>query len=414
MADSSARAAKPRQNRAAILSVAIAGAISLSVGMGMGRFAFTPILPMMLHDGVIDLRSGSWLATANYAGYLAGAMACTILPRAWPASLLVKLGLGATVVLTLGMGWHVPALWPLLRFLAGVASAAVFVYTSEWCLRRLASLDAPEMGAVIYTGPGAGIALSGFVATATVAAHRSSAFAWLAFGLLAALLSAAVWTVFRGPNQLQPAPGRPPSRPFRPEAHGSAAEMATFTAAYGLAGFGYIITATFLPVIARESLPASLWLDLFWPIFGLAAVAGCLLSARVPRSVDPRLTLAACYILQAIGVVIGLFVPTLAGFVAGSVLVGMPFTAVAFFAMQEVRRLRPHQAARFMGLLTAVYGIGQIAGPALVGFLLAHTASHARGFAISLWTACAALLLGAGLYVLMRQTWSFRRPARTL
>ena len=369
---------------------------------------------MMLHDGVIDLRSGSWLATANYAGYLAGAMGCMILPRAWPASLLVKLGLAATVVLTLGMGWYVPALWLSLRFLAGVASAVVFVYTSEWCLRRLGSLDAPEMGAVIYTGPGAGIAISGFVATATVAAHRSSAFAWLAFGLLAALLSAVVWTVFRGPNPTPSTPGRmAPSRPARAEVHGSAAEMATFTAAYGLAGFGYIITATFLPVIARETLPGSLWLDLFWPIFGLACVAGCLLSAQVPRSVDPRLSLAACYVLQAIGVVVGLFVPTLTGFVAGSVLVGMPFTAVAFFAMQDVRRLRPHQAARFMGLLTAVYGIGQIAGPALVGSLLAHTSSHARGFAISLGTACAALTLGTGLYLFMRQTWSFRRPDGT-
>ncbi len=137
------------------------------------------------------------------------------------------------------------------------------------------------------------------------------------------------------------------------------------------------------------------------------------MSARVPRTVDPRLSLAACYVLQAIGVVIGLFVPTLAGFVAGSVLVGMPFTAAAFFAMQDVRRLRPHQAARFMGLLTAVYGIGQIAGPALVGSLLAHTSSHARGFAISLWTACAALTLGAGLYLFMRQTWPFHRPGGT-
>ncbi len=126
MAVSSAPTIETRQNRAAVLSVAIAGAISLSVGMGIGRFAFTPILPMMLHDGVIDLRSGSWLATANYAGYLAGAMACMILPRAWAASLLVKLGLAATVILTLAMGWYVPALWPALRFLAGVASAAVF------------------------------------------------------------------------------------------------------------------------------------------------------------------------------------------------------------------------------------------------------------------------------------------------
>ena len=237
MAVSNVRPGRVRRSRATVLAVAMAGAISLAVGMGVGRFAFTPILPMMLNDGVIDLRMGSWLATANYTGYLAGAMMCMVLPRRWPASLLVKCGLGGTVILTLGMAWHIPALWPLLRFLAGVASAAVFVYTSEWCLRRLSSLRAPGLGAVIYTGPGAGIALSGFIATAAVAARSSAAFAWLAFGLLAALLSGAVWPVFSGPDPVRPEQAAA-LRPVSSRASGSAAEMATFTAAYGLAGLG--------------------------------------------------------------------------------------------------------------------------------------------------------------------------------
>ena len=105
--------------------------------------------------------------------------------------------------------------------------------------------------------------------------------------------------------------------------------------------------------------------------------------------------------MQAVGVVVGLFVPSLTGFVMGSLLAGLPFTAIAFFAMQDVRRLRPQQAARFMGLLTAVYGIGQIVGPALVGLLLARSATHAEGFALSLGTASAALTAGAALYIFM-------------
>ena len=139
--------------------------------------------------------------------------------------------------------------------------------------------------------------------------------------------------------------------------------MVVFALAYGLAGFGYIITATFLPVIAREALPGSVWLDLFWPILGLAVVAGALLTTRVPRRIDPRLVLAGCYAAQGLGVILTLFVSSLAGFIVSSVLVGMFITSISFFAMQEARRLRPHQAARFMGLLTALYGIGQIAGP---------------------------------------------------
>lgn len=57
--------------------VVVAGMISLAVAMGIGRFAFTPLLPMMLSDGVIDLPAASWLASANYLGYLVGALLCT-------------------------------------------------------------------------------------------------------------------------------------------------------------------------------------------------------------------------------------------------------------------------------------------------------------------------------------------------
>ena len=225
------------------------------------------------------------------------------------------------------------------------------------------------MAGAIFTGPGLGITMSGLAATFMVAVHWSATTGWLVFALLAAVLSALVWPVFKGS---EPAASRrlnhrrtPSPDPPAPDPAGGSAEMVVFALAYGLAGFGYIITATFLPVIAREALPGSVWLDLFWPILGLAVVAGALLTTRVPRRIDPRLVLAACYTMQGMGVILTLFVSSLAGFIVSSILVGMFITSISFFAMQEARRLRPHQAARFMGLLTALYGIGQIAGPPL-------------------------------------------------
>ena len=65
------------------LAVALAGLVSLALAMGIGRFAFTPLLPMMLHDGVVDLPGASWLATANYLGYWLGAVACAFQPMLW-------------------------------------------------------------------------------------------------------------------------------------------------------------------------------------------------------------------------------------------------------------------------------------------------------------------------------------------
>lgn len=382
------------------LAIALAGMVSLAVAMGIGRFAFTPLLPMMLHDGVIDLPGASWLATANYIGYWLGAMACALQPWVWSRwptlrpvvhTQAMRLGLVLTVVLTLGMAMHWPGVWPLWRFLSGIASALVLVYTSGWCLARLAALGAPQLGGVIYVGPGLGIAVTGLAATGMVAGGISAATGWLVMAVLALLLTTLLWPQLRGVVPTVAVPS------VKPDAADRGA-MAVLALAYGLAGFGYIVTATFLPVIARQALPQSIWLDLFWPLFGVGVGVGALLTIRIPPHWDRRHLLMACYALQAVGILLGVWWPSLAGFALGSLLIGLPFTAITLFAMQEVRRLRPHGASAYIGLLTAVYGLGQIAGPPWVALLLAHTASTGQGFVLSLETAAGSLLIGVALY----------------
>lgn len=380
--------------------VALTGMLCLAVAMGIGRFAFTPLLPMMLHDGVIDLPGASCMATANYLGYWLGAMACAIQPWVWSRfpglrpvvhTRAMRLGLGLTVALTLGMALHWPAAWPWWRLLAGIASALVFVYTSGWCLTRLAAAGATQLGGIIYVGPGLGIVVSGLAATAMVAGGASAAVGWASMAALALVITVLVWPRLQGAVLPAAAPA------LRSGASGGSA-MAVLALAYGLAGFGYIVTATFLPVIARQTLPGSVWLDLFWPLFGVGVAAGALLTIRFPTHWDRRHLLMGCYVLQAAGILLGVWWPSLPGFACGSLLIGLPFTAITLFAMQEVRRVRPHGASGGIGLLTAVYGLGQIAGPPWVAVLLAHTATTAQGFAVSLETAAGSLVVGVVLF----------------
>jgi MFS family permease len=392
--------------------IALSGALSLSVAMGIGRFAFTPLMPMMLQEGLIDIAGGSLLATANYVGYLVGALLCMALPSllrrlgiAMPTNAtMVRFGLAATVALTAAMAVNIPAIWPALRLLSGIISAVVFVYASGWCLKRLAEMNALQLAGFIYTGPGLGIALSGAVAPAISAAGGSAAVAWLAFGLLAVIASASIWRFFR--------PGTPVR--MTGDAHGVkavdhwTAEQMLLAFAYGLAGFGYIITATFLPVIAGEALGNSAWIAFFWPVFGLGVAVGAALTRAIPLGIDRRALLAACYVVQAMGVAATLMVPTVFGFMTGSALVGVPFTVITLFGMQEARRLRPVDATVFIALMTATYGIGQIAGPPLAASILAGSASHAAGFSLSLGVAAAALTAGAALYGL--SMWLFPPP----
>ncbi len=402
--------------------IAVAGLLALAAAMGIGRFAFTPILPMMLHDGVVDLPRASWLASSNYAGYLVGALLCTFAPwlrrRFGRAALfdgprLVRRGLAATVLLTLAMAVPWLDAWPALRFAAGVASAYVFVHSSGWCLAQLAARGAPALGGVMFAGPGAGIVASGLLASAMVSAQWRSSTAWLVFGAMAAVLTALVWPTFRRERVAATAAAAPASTsapPARLELHGNA-ELATLAVAYGLAGFGYIVTATFLPVIARAALAGSALIDLFWPIFGAGVIAGALLSSRLKTALDHRLLLAGAYVVQAAGIGLGVAWPTASGFAIGSLLLGLPFTALTFFAMQEVRRIRPLALASTVGLLTLLYATGQILGPPMVAALLQHSGGDAHAaFQRALVVAAAALVVGATMYLASARHWP-RRPA---
>ena len=399
------------------LAVALAGMAALAVAMGIGRFAFTPLLPMMLNDGVVTLAGGSWLATANYLGYLIGALACMALPwvaprarQVWHAARLARWGLGATVLLTLGMALPLPDTWPALRFAAGVASALVFLNVSVWCMVRLVALGQPALGGLIFCGPGLGIVLTGLSASAMVAWQWPAAAGWAVFGLLGAGLVAAIWSVLQCVAQPTVAAtgaatvtAQPPGSSM--PGHGPLAR-AGLTVAYGLAGLGYIVTATFLPVIARAALPTgSPWPDLFWPLFGAGVALGAALSTRTPAAWDRRKLLMVAYVVQAGAIALSLVWPGPLGFALGSLLLGLPFTAITFYALQEARRVWPSAGDSFPGLLTAAYGMGQILGPPMVAWMLHHTTTQDQGFVYGLAAAAAALVVGAVLYAAMVLRW---------
>lgn len=375
--------------------VAIAGMVALSVAMGIGRFAFTPILPMMLHDGSVTLAQGSWLATGNYFGYFVGALACMALRG--DAARFIRIGLVATVLVTAGMGvlQGQPA-WLVLRFAAGMISALVFVFTAGWCLHRLTELGHAALGGIIFCGPGLGIAIPGLMASGMVALGWHATSAWIAFGVLSALLSAAVWSTIRPEVRSHAAAASTAPR----TTPGLDAPTIAVTLAYGVAGFGYIITATFLPVIARKVLPAgSVWPDLFWPMFGAGVALGAFLSTRISLARDNRVLLATAYAMQAVAVTVSIVWPTVAGLALSSMLLGLPFTAITLFAMREARRLWPHAAPRLMGLMTAAYGIGQIVGPPLANRLFAATG----GFSASLAVAAVSLVVGVATFIVVKR-----------
>ena len=272
--------------------LALAGALSLAAAMGIGRFAFTPLLPLMLDENLLDVERGGWLAAANYAGYLAGAL--TAARMSLRAGALAVLALLATAALTAAMAWPLAAVWLPLRFLAGAASAWVFVATSVWCLGALAQQGGSRTSGWVYAGVVSGIALAGLHCLLAAAAGVRSFALWMQLGGLALLLALpAFWVIARLPPPMGAAASRT-------EGGGSRVGGATrgLVVCYGIMGFGYILPATFLPVLARTVVDDPRVFSLAWPIFGVTAALSTLLVARLLQGAKRLKTWATCQLLM--------------------------------------------------------------------------------------------------------------------
>src|SRR5437016_6089319 len=174
------------------MKVALAGLAALAVAMGIGRFAFTPMLPMMQADSGLSLIAGGWLAAANYLGYLFGALSAGFFRRSVRVS---RVGLLVIAGTTLAMGiTHQPAVWAALRLAAGMASAWVLVHVSAWCLPRL--MARRTLAGAVYAGVGVGIVVAGALCAALMAWRAASSEAWIVLGAVSLLSTLLIWNVF--------------------------------------------------------------------------------------------------------------------------------------------------------------------------------------------------------------------------
>jgi len=367
------------------LAIAAAGLAALAVAMGVGRFAFTPVLPMMQQDAGLSVAGGGWLASANYLGYLAGALWAGAAPNftRFNAVTAIRAGLAvigfATLAMALDTGF---AAWAVLRAIAGVASAWVLIHTSAWCLERLVPLGRPVLAGVLFAGVGAGIVVAGSVCVVLMASQATSSSAWLVLGIVALATTSAVWPVFDFSSEKE----KTFSDPYR-----WTWGQARLVIAYGAYGFGYIIPATFLPVMARAVVSDPAVFGWAWPVFGAAAALSTLLVALYSGRYGNRAAWIASHAVMALGVAAPVFWAGIGGIVLAALCVGGTFVVITMVGLQEARTVAGTQAARLMAAMTAAFAAGQIIGPLSVSFVV----GAGGGFAGALLFACAVLVAGA-------------------
>jgi len=363
--------------------IAIAGLVALATAMGIGRFAFTPLLPMMQEHG-LTVAQGGWLASANYVGYLIGALSAMRLPLG--PSKAIRTALLTIGVATLAMAATDSfAVWVLLRTLAGVASAWVLIFVSAWCLEKLAPLRRPLLGATVFAGVGFGIALAGLICLVLMRMGVRASHAWLVLGIVALGLAGLVWQAF-SPR------ARPVSRTSASHTPPSwDTDAIVMVLCYGAFGFGYIIPATFLPAMARQLVQDPALFGWAWPIFGLAAFISTLAVGVLQRRIGNRLLWIASQLVMAAGVVAPVIWPSIAAIMLAAPFVGGTLVVITMVGIQEAREAGGQHASELIAAMTAAFAAGQIAGPVCVSML----ANMPNGFSIALLLACAMLLLSA-------------------
>jgi predicted MFS family arabinose efflux permease len=345
------------------MALAFGGLASIAAAIGIGRFVYTPILPAMMGALGWSKSDAGLVASANLLGYFVGALLAgrpfvVARPRFW---LLTALAISAVTTAAMAVPSDI-ASFAGLRFFGGIASAIVIVCASTLVLERLALAGRGSLSAIQFAGVGFGIMVSAIAVSTMLASGAGWRSLWIGTGLLAVLIAGAAALLIPAADNAG-APVKPEDTDAPPSG------MAAMVVAYGLFGFGYIVTATFLVAIVRLTNEVRVLEPWVWTLFGLAAIPSVTAWNWLATRIGILNAFAAACALEAVGVAASVEWVTIPGICLSALLLGgtfMGITALGFMAGRMLSAGHPHRA---FARMTASFSIGQMVGPTVAGFL---------------------------------------------
>ena len=376
------------------IKVLAAGIFSLVLMLGIARFAYTPMLPLMQSQAGLGISEGGWLAAINYIGYLLGAIIAASVSDLRLKDRLYRSGLIIAVITTWMMGmtdnfW----LWSASRFLAGLSSAAGLLIGSglimHWLLRHGFR---SELG-IHFGGIGLGIAFCSILIELTLT-QLTWTEQWNLMTLVGLLLVIPAWGWLPKPdtsgltNSGDRLQDNPPDRAF----------LRLFMVIYFCAGVGYVISATFIVAIVDE-LPGmqgkGMWAFL---VIGLAAAPACILWDLIARRIGSINALTTAFLLKVIAVLIPALSTNTFLVMLSAALFGATFLGIVSLVLSMAGRYYPTRPAKMMGKMTITYGVAQIIAPAMTGVIAEYSGSYGTG----LYLAAVVLTVGTLLMLVLR------------
>jgi predicted MFS family arabinose efflux permease len=362
------------------------GLVAMAVAIGISRFVYTPILPVMAEALDLSKAESGLIASANFLGYLIGALLASMPKLPGPARVWLLGALIVSAVTTGAMGlFSSMSGFLVLRFVGGMASAFVLITASALVLDGLAAARRSNLAPLHFAGVGTGIALSALVVSTLLAGGGGWRLLWFVVGALAlCAVPVVAWLV---PSGLDTRRAASANQVALQRSQG----LGALICAYGLFGFGYVVTATFLVAIVRASPQIRGIEPLVWLVVGLTAAPSVALWAKLAsRFGIPRSFGVAC-VVEAIGVAASVVWPSIPGILLAAALLGGTFVGLTALGLAGARQLVPANPRPMLAQMTAAFGLGQIIGPGLAGYLFDRTG----GFALPSLLAAGALFVAA-------------------
>ncbi|WP_372423027.1 YbfB/YjiJ family MFS transporter [Salinarimonas chemoclinalis] len=358
--------------------------LAVLVGIGFARFAYTPLLPLLVERSWVSAPQAAFAGAANLAGYLVGALLAQALAGRRERGVILNAALALAVVSLAACAAPLGALWlSAFRFLAGVAGGLVMVLGPSAILSRTPPEAKSRVSGLVFAGVGIGVVLSGALLPAL--ATLGLVATWLALAGMALLLTAIAWR--RWPDGAgAPVGGEMP--------RSAPVAIALLVLAYATDGAGFIPHTLFLSdFVARGLGRGEAAGGLAWTAFGIGALVGAPLCGLVATRIGAGRALVGALFVKALAVALPLLSTAAAAIWLSALVVGALTPGMVALAAGLTARLASGPAqARLFGTMTIAFAVAQAAGAYALSALFAASGSH-----LPLFAAGAAVLAVGGV-----------------
>ncbi|WP_158743367.1 YbfB/YjiJ family MFS transporter [Acidisphaera sp. L21] len=353
------------------------------VGVGLARFSYAPLLPVLISHGWFAPGAAAYLGAANLLGYLAGALASRRLAVRFGTPKMVRLAMLLAAISLLACSIPLPFLWFFVwRLLSGIVGGLLMILGPASVMAHVPANRRGLASGLMITGVGLGIAASGTLVPTML--HWSLSAAWLGLGTLSLVLTALAWNGW--PSAPPPIIAPPISSPTR---------FGPISLSYGLSAVGMVPHMVFLSDYVARGLGRGIDAGAFsWVIYGVGALGGAVVAGRIADRIGPPATMRGIILVQAATVVallasVSPLVVGLSALVSGAL--GPAISAVMLGRVGQLAGSDGIARARGWTQATIAWAAGQAAGAYAMAWLFGALHGYAALFLAAMIALAAAI-----------------------